>query len=568
MTVERPGGRTRGWLRRVGPARAGDRLPKLPMERLGKQGRRDVVILADPAHPDALRRWLHEFATDRVSVVSVDASCDVGTLTTRVARLNGQDVIVTVLGAGALVSIGNQGDLLAALLLHLRAGGAYVVDKNVDHLRRTPGHLDEILAAAEDRAEGRALSRDERAVVAYIRNVWNTEEVVVVTKRGRHALKLREDQITDLLPVREPAIAVSVLEVRPSGRLDLGMDDRSYGPSRADPWPTHLAYPEMTLRHYEGPVISVGGMRLRAGMSILPESFRWPHAKNLLNPRYDSVTAQFARPDRREPARELAGDHYFADSLFSGHFGHLTTEVLSRLWGWDRARREIPGLKIFFHTNPARGKDGSLERRLFTAFGVPESRLVSSDRPVLLRSVVGASPMWHNKQPFYAHPDIKETWSRLTSGLLAGSEPAPHERIFVSRGPSLRNRRGCRNQQDVERFFSGRGFHVCYPEELPLSEQARLFAGARVVAGFGGSAMFNLMHCRALEAAVVISHHAYVARNEHLFTSLLGGQLHYFWQPSDIEPPEVGRTKASDNSSFAFDFAAYGGDLARLLAEL
>ena len=70
MTAERPRGRTRGWLRRVRPARAGDRLPKLPMERLGKQGRRDVVILADPAHPDALRRWLHEFATDRVSVVT------------------------------------------------------------------------------------------------------------------------------------------------------------------------------------------------------------------------------------------------------------------------------------------------------------------------------------------------------------------------------------------------------------------------------------------------------------------------------------------------------------------
>ena len=222
---------------------------------------------------------------------------------------------MTVLGAGALVSIGNQGDLLAALLLHLRAGGAYVVDKSVDHSRRTPGHLDEILAAAEDRAEGRALSRDERAVVAYIRNVWNTEEVVVVTKRGRHALKLREDQVTDLLPVREPAIAVSVLEVRPSGRLDLGMDDTSYGPSRADPWPTHLAYPEMTLRHYEGPVISVGGMRLRAGMTILPESFRWPHAKNLLNPRLrlgdgavraTGPTGTCARARRRPLLRRLA----------------------------------------------------------------------------------------------------------------------------------------------------------------------------------------------------------------------------------------------------------------------
>jgi capsular polysaccharide biosynthesis protein len=120
----------------------------------------------------------------------------------------------------------------------------------------------------------------------------------------------------------------------------------------------------------------------------------------------------------------------------------------------------------------------------------------------------------------------------------------------------------------VERFFADRGYHVFYPEELPLPEQARLFAGARVVAGFGGSAMFNLMHCQRLEAAVVISHHAYVARNEHLFTSVLGGQLHYFWQTSDVPPPAVGRNKASSGSSFAFDFEAYGDDLARVLADL
>ena len=80
--------------------------------------------------------------------------------------------------------------------------------------------------------------------------------------------------------------------------------------------------------------------------------------------------------------------------------------------------------------------------------------------------------------------------------------------------------------------------------------------------------MFNLMHCRRLEAAVVVSHHAYVARNEHLFTSVLGGQLHYFWQTSDVPPPDVGRNKGSSGSSFAFDFQAYGDDLARVLAQL
>ena len=69
---------------------------------------------------------------------------------------------------------------------------------------------------------------------------------MVVTKRGRHALTLREHQVGDLLPGREPELDVSILEVRPAGRLELHLEDTSYGPSRAGRWPTELDYPEMT----------------------------------------------------------------------------------------------------------------------------------------------------------------------------------------------------------------------------------------------------------------------------------------------------------------------------------
>lgn len=547
-----------------------------PTELLGRPGDRTVVMLADADSPEGVQDWLQVFSSDHVSVFSVDAVSDLDDVVACLARLNAVDVIVVVLGSEGLASLaGDQGVLFEHLFLHLRADGVYVVDLAVDTVPAVdgrPGRADDyfhrILATTQGFEVEMAPRRRGVAIARFVKDISISEGCVVITKRRRHALMLREQRVGELLTAREPGIGVSVLEVRPPGRLDLQMAEESYGPSRAGPWPARLEYPEMTLRHYVGETVSAGGMRLYTGNTILPESFRWPNAEVPRNPRFESVTPLFARVGRRPQGRVLDGDFYFLDSLFSGHFGHLTTEVLCRLWGWDRAKREMPGLKVLFHTNPARGADGTLERRLFAAFGIPESDLVSAEGPVLLRSVVGASPMWHNKQPFYAHPDIKETWARLTSGLLAGADPGEKERIFVSRGHSLNHRRGCRNQQEVERFFADRGYHVCYPEELPLAEQARLFSGARVVAGFGGSAMFNLMHTQRLEAVVVISHNAYVARNEHLFTSVLGGQLHYFWQPSDVEPPKVGRSKASDRSSFAFDFATYGDDLVRVLAGL
>ncbi len=75
----------------------------------------------------------------------------------------------------------------------------------------------------------------------------------MATKLGRNPLKLRENnEVVDLLEAREPGIEVSVLETRPAGRLTATMDEASYGPSHADPWPATLEYPEMTVRHYEG----------------------------------------------------------------------------------------------------------------------------------------------------------------------------------------------------------------------------------------------------------------------------------------------------------------------------
>ena len=66
------------------------------------------------------------------------------------------------------------------------------------------------------------------------------------------------------------------------------------------------------------------------------------------------------------------------------------------------------------------------------------------------------------------------------------------------------------------------------------------FREARVVAGFGGSAMFNLMYAENLEGVILLNQEAYIARNEHLFTSLTGGEVHYFWSRPDVEHPEGG----------------------------
>lgn len=108
-----------------------------------------------------------------------------------------------------------------------------------------------------------------------------------------------------------------------------------------------------------------------------------------------------------------------------------------------------------------------------------------------------------------------------------------------------------------------------YPEDLDLGRQAALFAEAKVIAGFGGSAMFNLMFAELGTTTILLSHEAYnTARNEHLFTSLLGGNVHFFWSTPEIPHPPGAWSKPAFYSDWNFDFERNLAPLETLLDSL
>jgi capsular polysaccharide biosynthesis protein len=240
------------------------------------------------------------------------------------------------------------------------------------------------------------------------------------------------------------------------------------------------------------------------------------------------------------------------------------TETLSRLWGWDQAKQEEPGIKALVMAPKSPGRGTGLQRALFSAYGIDPRDLVVIDRPVWLECVVGATPMWHNWEPFYAHPGILEVWDRIRAGMLAQPYDGPTpQRIFVSRSEQ-HTRRACRNAHEVELYFRERGFEVVYPERLPLHAQAHVFANAESVAGFAGSAMFNLMYARPREI-VILTHEAYTARNEHLYASILGGDLHYFWSSPERSHPDGRWSRKAFDSDWTFDFHRDGDELDAVL---
>jgi capsular polysaccharide biosynthesis protein len=547
-----------------------------------------VVIIAHDSQRVPVSGWLQAFSRDRVYVLAPVAPPEWGleqrdatfleggsaaAIRTQVRRVGAVDVLIT-LRSGPLLPEGasDQLSLFRSLFRFVRPRGVYVFDRSCE----PPGETTELrswldLLSIADEPDRVSLDRVDRELAMSTGTVAVTRDIVLATKRLRHFVKVRDAQVNGLLIAREPSLTVSELARLRPGDLVSRATVTSHGAEQvAEHFPEVLPYPAMYLRRYQGKVALAGRTLMYTGTSILPDSFRWHMAAQPTNPLLVAQSGEFARiPPSARPSRTLEGDYYQLDCSYPGHFGHTLTEVLSRLWGWDQAKAELPGLRVILTRPPHSWREPALEQTLFTAYGIPADDIVWVNEPVWLSSVVSASPMWHNEQPHYVHPDMEQVWRRLTAGLTKGQDdggPGP-PKIFVSRRSNMKHR-DCRNAREVESVFERHGFHVVFPELHSLSEQAALFSGAEVVAGFGGSGMFNVMHSTRIRAMVVLSHEAYFARNEHLYSSLLGGDVHYVWSKPDIEQPDGGRDLEAFQSSWEFDFATNGAELEDLLGSL
>ncbi|MBC9732119.1 glycosyltransferase family 61 protein [Nocardioides marmotae] len=396
---------------------------------------------------------------------------------------------------------------------------------------------------------------------------------VRLVQRHQRLLKIRDAEAVELLGTREPALSVTVLGRLPGGVLDRrGAGVHHHGGPVA-PLADDLPYPPAQIRHYRGPVhVAAGRAYVVHGRSLLPESFRWHLSDHPVNRSLVDVDSWFASQRRSADPHPptLPGRYFHLDYTNPGHYGHLMTEGFSRLWGWPVAKAADPSLKLLLALH--RRRDVPASRRpesvLLPALGIGPDDVVWLRGPVTVTSLVGTTPLWHNAAPFHAHPAVRETWERLRDGLLALPDAAPlgSTHLFVTRRAG---NRPVRNLAEVEELAARAGYTVVDPGVMSIPEQAATFAAARVVAGFGGTGMFNLVFARHLEAIVVLSHSSYAAaRNEELLAAVHGAEAHFFWSPPDLAEGVDPTSYQAFQAPWRFDTERHGEALRRVLRDL
>lgn len=389
-------------------------------------------------------------------------------------------------------------------------------------------------------------------------------EFATVRKAVNHLYKLREWEADDVLTARYGSDWGDSVVHRGARQFVSRARVTSHGTGPLATEPRTFDIPDMRLRHYRDVVCPSFQIAVHAD-HVLPDTWRHLHQRVLAHRHLLYATSHYARLKPRytpEHLRPLAGHFYLLDTEHPGHYGHITTEVLARYWGWRVAAREDPSMRPLVSAHGAPARLPAFQQKIFEALEIPlDGMEVIHPRDVVrVERLTAATPQFEN--PYYVDPDIADTWQRLRRGLVPTASRSSPEKIFISRREGAK--RNCYETREIEQFFADHAFLVCYPEDLPFVEQARLFAGAKIIAGLGGSGMFTMLLAPRARI-LLLNGDGYNAENEHLIAAVNGNEMHYFWGPSDLQVSEGYSQLEAARANFHFPLKEHRKALRKLI---
>ena len=236
---------------------------------------------------------------------------------------------------------------LQELYFLLDEGGCYIADR----LGSCAGLIDLIAEVATTRWMADAATATHSESVLELAHA--TDRVVfrgdyaVLRKTGRHLYKLREHEADEVLGQRYGDAWGETLMVRPERTVTSQARVTSHGDGPITSQERTFTVPELRLRRYRNAVCAALQVAVHEDY-VLPDTWRHPHQEILTHRHLINSSTYLARLKPGTAAiqpRELAGTYFLFDTEHPRHYGHITTEVLSRVWGWQQAVRLEPAIR-------------------------------------------------------------------------------------------------------------------------------------------------------------------------------------------------------------------------------
>ncbi|WP_223509406.1 DUF563 domain-containing protein [Rahnella sp. GSA61A] len=295
-------------------------------------------------------------------------------------------------------------------------------------------------------------------------------------------------------------------------------------------FPKRFKTPNSFIVSYEDAVCYPGQIATK-GSVALPDSFRLQHHNNLSNKNLTQVyDDNFIINDNTSTSTTLHGSYLYLDSEFYCHFGHFTSEVVSRLWSLEKIRFIDGPVKVLLSLEKGKSLPGFV-KAILNRFDVSDCDIVTFDSPVHVEKLYCATPMYVIGS--FINPEIKYVWNKIGSTGISRKTGKKDRKIFIARPEG--GRRKCLNPERVERLFLESGFEFYHPENHPWEEQEKVFSEATEIAGYAGSGTFNAMFSSSIKKMFIIGADSYTANNEYYICAIKGIDLTYIWADSLVK---------------------------------
>jgi capsular polysaccharide biosynthesis protein len=188
------------------------------------------------------------------------------------------------------------------------------------------------------------------------------------------------------------------------------------------------------------------------------------------------------------PASALSEIHlqFDCDAVFVGSvdkfsiFGHYLLEHWTRAWAFlDKKYQEMK----FVLVNDMRIEtipDFVLE--LARLLGIPAENFIILDKSARFRNVYVPEDSF--KLVRFSSKEFGRIYAKIADNV---KKNYAFDKIYVSRA-ALKHHR-VYGEEKVQRIFEKNGYHIIYPEQLPLEEQIALMKNCKSLAGCSGSAL-------------------------------------------------------------------------------
>ncbi|MCI9888681.1 glycosyltransferase family 61 protein [Micrococcales bacterium 31B] len=510
---------------------------------------------------EALSSYIDHIEARPVVVLTDDG--DLGSLSTQIASIGVVRICVVSLGAAGITQETRSAypqvafyeawtvDRIQRVFESMEPAGAIVDMSGLEHARRQQVFENLVLNLADG---GLYIVPDDvvdvpQPLASHVTQLFSGHKAAIYQVSGEFLIKLYDEFASGALTARMGTTWGEEILQLDSERVASNARVLSNNVSLESTYcPDSYEAPALHVRKYLGPSVYPGSL-VTLDRFVLTDSFRHHISHRLSNAHLTSPT-RFQAIAPEEPSEFLKGSFYLADNDRYGHFGHIMTEFVSKLWAWKFVKK-IDSRVQFMISGEGEYRDlPAFVRQILEAFGLTERDVFVLNRPVKVGTLYGATPQFQN--PRYVHHGINEVYTKLGTAI-AGGQRKRTRRIFLDRVlDSGDNSRICHNADEVRAIFQSEGFEIVRPEELAFVDQVIMMNEATIVAGFAGSAFFSSVFTVGPINLIVIGSESYDATNEFMIASVKGGNVAHVWCTPD-HPRERHWTMKAFTSDFTFD---------------